>query len=328
MTPGQQIDRRQAHFRAFKLERPLFMQVPRGLAAPVILGCALIAILASRAVPTVEFGPFFLLICAFGAWFVGNRFAVSLGLIAALVENRSAHATLLHGSLVVTTLQLCSALAVVLMLGVARAALEIEWRLARIDQLTGALNRKAFFEAVADQAGQPGTVVLIYADVDGLKCLNDRLGHEAGDEGLVDFANRVRGAIRKSDVFARIGGDEFVVYLRVHDATAAVIVANRLNRALNIDLVAGDNKLRCSLGVLVLPTGSRSIDAELKQADALMYHAKQDRIGLLMATQGDADTHAVTPSASPATQRRQAVRASARPTSDAASLLVGATIGA
>ena len=125
--------------------------------------------------------------------------------------------------------------------------------------------------------------VLIFADVDGLKRLNDRLGHEAGDEALKSFATLVRKEIRRDDVFARIGGDEFVISMQVRDTAAAKLVANRLNKALNLDTREGEIDLKCSLGVLILPAGSRSIDKELKQADSLMYHAKRENVGLMVA---------------------------------------------
>lgn len=317
MVSRTKIDRRKAKFRAIQLGKPLFMQVSKKLAAPFLTACALIAIFASYATPAIGFGPFFLVICAFGAWFVGNRFAVLLGMFIVTIQIFNGHAVALQEGPIVMTLKFCSVLAVVLMLGVARAALEIEWRFARVDPLTGALNRKAFFEAVEDEAGQTALTVLVYADVDGLKHLNDRLGHEAGDEALRDFADRVRNAVRKDDVFARIGGDEFVIFLRVRDIAAAELVAQRLNGVLNLDHLDGETKLKCSLGVLVLPAGSKSIDAELKQADTLMYHAKKDSIGLMMAISVMGDMQELLPfarSTNSAGQQRAAVRSAQRAT--------------
>jgi len=201
------------------------------------------------------------------------------------------------------------------MLGVARAALELEWRYARVDPLTGALNRKAFFEAVDGEVGRAGITVLVYADVDGLKRLNDRLGHEAGDAALFDFAGRVRKAIRKEDVFARMGGDEFVILMKVRDTMSAEIVARRLDTALNLNPLEGEAKLKCSLGVLVLPKGSRSIDLELKQADTLMYHAKKERSGLMMAISVKGEMEELlssAPSANSHGQQRAAIRSTKR----------------
>lgn len=300
------------------------MQVPKGLAATSMASIALLAILANHAAPTIGFGPFFLLICAFGAWFVGNLFAVLLGLFIATIQVQTGHAVALHDGPIVMALQFCSALAVVLMLGVARAALEIEWQFARVDPLTGALNRKAFFEAVKSETRQSGITVLFFADVDGLKRLNDRLGHEAGDEALKDFADRVRQVIRKQDVFARLGGDEFVIFLKVRDTKAADIVAQRLNIALNLQPLEEMSNLRCSLGALVLPTGSKAIDAELKQADTLMYHAKRENLGLMMAISVKGDMQELmpfAPSASTGGVQRAAVRSSKRTTKSAAAVV-------
>ena len=184
------------------------MHVPKPVAASVLAVGTLAAMALSHVTnPEFGYGPVFLLICAFGAWLVGNRFAIMLLAFIATIQILSGHATALHGGLTIKAVDLAvrvsSAFAVVLMLGVARAALEIEWRYARIDPLTGALNRKAFFEAVEAEADKTGMAVLVFADVDGLKRLNDRLGHEMGDNCLRDFADRVRKVIRKEDIFAR-----------------------------------------------------------------------------------------------------------------------------
>lgn len=265
----------------------MFTQISRSAAAHVLLACAVMTLLASHFIaPSIGFGPIYLLICAFSAWFVGNRFAVTLCLLVASLQFLNGEPIIFHGRQVITYvnagLQLCSALAVVLMLGVAREALEIEWRSARLDPMTGALNRKAFFEAAKSEAGQGSMAIIAFADVDGLKRLNDKLGHEAGDEALRDFAARIMKSIRKDDLFARMGGDEFVILLKVRDGFAAQSVAERLNRVLNLEL-DDKTKLKCSLGILFLPAGTQSIDAELKQADALMYRAKRKRIGSTMA---------------------------------------------
>ncbi|MCB2051790.1 MAG: GGDEF domain-containing protein [Novosphingobium sp.] len=316
MVSRRKIDRRKSKSHAFRLGQPFFMQVPKKLAATSLAGCALTTIYASHIAPKIEFEAFFLLICAFGAWFVGNRFAVLLGLFILSIQILNGHTIPIQGGPIIMALQLSSALAIVLMLGVARAALEIEWRAARLDPLTGALNRKAFFEAVGDETSQTGVTVLIYADVDGLKRLNDRRGHEAGDEALRDFADRVRKSVRKDDVFARIGGDEFVIFLRVNDTASAEIVAKRLHRVLNLAHFEGETRLKCSLGVLVLPAGSKSIDAELKQADTLMYHAKVDGVGLIMAISIKGDMQELmpfAPSVNSDGQQRSAIRSTERP---------------
>ncbi|WP_230291020.1 GGDEF domain-containing protein [Croceicoccus sp. Ery5] len=276
-------ERRSAKSRAVQLGKPFFMKVPKSAAASILTGIALVTIIASSLQPDIGFGAFFLLICAFGAWFVGNRFAALLGIFIALTQVFLGEALDLNHGPFLMALKFCSALAVVLMLGVARAALEIEWHFARIDPLTGAYNRKAFFEAVEKQNGLEELSLLIFADVDGLKKLNDQLGHEAGDLALSHFSTKVRNSIRSDDIFARVGGDEFVIFMRVRDLAAANTVATRLNATLNESVCTEMSELKCSLGALILPCGTSSIDGELKQADSLMYHAKRNRSGLLMA---------------------------------------------
>lgn len=293
------------------------MHVPKAVAEPVLTASALITIIASNAASEVSFGPFLLVICAFGAWFLGNRFALLLSLFVASIQILNGHAPALEGSPLIMVLKFLSVLAVVLMLGVARAALELEWRYARVDQLTGALNRKAFFEAIESGGSRTGLTVLVYADVDGLKLINDQFGHDAGDRALSGLAHRMKNTIRKDDIFARIGGDEFAIILKVRDTHAAELVAKRLNDALNLEPLTGEIDIRCSLGVLVLPKGSKSIDAELKQADTLMYRAKQAQAGMMMAISIEGDMQELAPPASPINsegQQRAAVRSARRAT--------------
>lgn len=296
--PGRvKKDRRRERTRSFTLRRSLFLQVPAAVAAPV-LGFAALATAATDylAPREVWLGPVYLLLAALSAWFVSSRFAIGLGLLVITVNllagKNSAYPYGPDMFAMNFALRIFCVLAVAVMLGLARKSLEREWRLARTDPLTGALNRQAFFEALKAETGADGPAVLAFADVDGLKYVNDELGHEAGDDSLWDFADRLRKAIRKRDLFARIGGDEFVVFMKVKDEQSARIVAERLNKVLNLDLEAvaadaetsAEARLKCSLGVLFLPAGSQSIDAELKLADKLMYSAKRVQAGVLMAT--------------------------------------------
>ncbi|MGY6550349.1 MAG: GGDEF domain-containing protein [Erythrobacter sp.] len=293
------------------------MQISRSVAAQILLACSIIALLVNNFIPTsVVLAPIYLIIGAASAWFVGNRFAVPLVLLITSLQFVRGNEIIFHGTEVVAfvnvSLSFFSGLAVVLMLGVAREALEVEWRAARLDSLTEALNRKAFFEAAKDEMGHGSIAVIAYADVDGLKQLNDEFGHEAGDVALRDVAQRIRKSIRKTDLFARMGGDEFAIMLKVRDADAAKSVAERLNRALNLERAGDETKLNCSLGVLFLPSGTRSIDAELRQADALMYLAKRKRVGLVMAmsaNDGSQEVRPFAPESDARGQQRALVRA-------------------
>lgn len=267
----------------------MFVRIPPRAAGLVLSAIAIITVATDfLLLNRIWFGPAYLLIIALSAWLVGFRFALGLGLgvISANAIGGSAHNAYPYGNapFLNYAVKFGCILVIAFMLARARGALEREWRFARTDPLTGALNRQAFFEVMKGQAAQSGCAVLIFADADGLKQLNDVLGHEAGDAALRTFADRIRGSIRKSDVFARIGGDEFVIFLRVKDQDSASIVANRLNTAVNSGVAARSALLRCSFGVLFLANGSTAIDAELRLADKLMYSAKKTRSGFLLAS--------------------------------------------
>lgn len=155
-----------------------------------------------------------------------------------------------------------------------RSAYIREWWLARTDPLTGAFNRQAFFELAEDLAQVGGWRLLIYADLDGLKRINDRQGHSAGDRAIKDFAAAVRQSIRRDDLFARVGGDEFLILMRVRDRQSAEAVAGRIHGTMNS--LAGDGlaNLKCSVGALIVPPGEMMIDQIIRGADKLMYQAK------------------------------------------------------
>ncbi|MBS1239905.1 MAG: diguanylate cyclase [Proteobacteria bacterium] len=233
-------------------------------------------------------GPAYLTFIGFAAWALGWRHGM-LALMVTVAVTFAANANGLYpygsaASLWDFALRIPPVLGVIALLAHARHICDREWRLGRTDPLTGALNRKAFFELAGTITESKSWHVLAYADLDGLKRLNDAHGHQHGDESMTAFASHVRKAIRKDDIFARIGGDEFLVYLAVRDAQAGLTVANRLHRAMNSATSRGEHPLHCSVGALILAPGLRSIDRELRVADELMYEAKQTGSALAVAT--------------------------------------------
>ncbi len=112
-------------------------------------------------------------------------------------------------------------------------------RLAYYDTLTGLPNRARLRDLIAEAiqacpAG--GHVALAFLDVDNFKDVNDTLGHSAGDELLVEFAQRLRAQIQPGDMLGRLGGDEFVIVLPNRDAGEATTVAARITEALRMPL--------------------------------------------------------------------------------------------
>ncbi len=155
--------------------------------------------------------------------------------------------------------------------------------LAATDGLTGMLNKRAFEDAVARdlaRAERESTCVsLIVVDVDHFKKFNDTYGHQTGDEVLKVVANVLKGKVRTGDVPARYGGEEFVVLLPTTDPDGAGLVAERLRRSLEAEVVQsaqGDLRVTASFGVATLRRPSRKDGARLfALADEALYAAKR-----------------------------------------------------
>lgn len=122
-------------------------------------------------------------------------------------------------------------------------------------------------------------VGLLFADLDRLKDVNDRLGHRAGDEVIRAVGMRLRGALRDADVLARFGGDEFVVLLPQATPSGAAEVARRLGDALAEPFAVAGHSLpiSASIGMAVGPGDGDTYDALLAHADAAMYEVKARR---------------------------------------------------
>lgn len=152
-------------------------------------------------------------------------------------------------------------------------------RTATTDALTGLSNRRGLEvigEKVLETCGHLGLPAsLLYADLDGLKAVNDTEGHAAGDRMLVAFARLLEETFRESDVIARLGGDEFVVLLSA--AAAGPAAAQRLRRALERrSRAAEEPRLSASIGVASIePANRRGLDDLLRSADHAMYEDKR-----------------------------------------------------
>ena len=124
-----------------------------------------------------------------------------------------------------------------------------------------------------------GPVAVIICDADGLKQINDRYGHAAGDAALLKLARRLRGAVRAGDDVARMGGDEFIVVARVAGMGEAEAIAERCVRAVGEPLgreAAGPGHVTVSAGVAVAQPGQAADPGRLlEQADRALYEAKR-----------------------------------------------------
>jgi diguanylate cyclase (GGDEF)-like protein/PAS domain S-box-containing protein len=166
------------------------------------------------------------------------------------------------------------------------------------DTLTGLPNRVLLMErltsAVEESKSSGIEVAVAFLDLDGFKEVNDRFGHAAGDNVLVQTAGRLATTLRKSDTLARFGGDEFVAVLPdLKDGLLLSVLMKRLLQACSVPLNLGDVSVSvsASIGVALFPSDAASPEELLRAADAAMYIAKRE---------GRNRYHACRPSASPA----------------------------
>lgn len=169
-------------------------------------------------------------------------------------------------------------------LAAARAVHEAEQR-AVVDPLTGLRNRREFerqieaFKAKQKERGPGEPVTLVYADLDRFKALNDGLGHAAGDAALRHFSSVLQKQIRDRDLVARIGGEEFAIWLPGTPLGEGMEVAERIRRAVETEAWHWNGSrypLTVSCGVAGFPESVGDLNNLRGAADAALYRAKQE----------------------------------------------------
>jgi diguanylate cyclase (GGDEF)-like protein/PAS domain S-box-containing protein len=155
-------------------------------------------------------------------------------------------------------------------------------RIAHYDNLTGIPNRALLADrmkqAIAQAKRECKLLGVLYLDLDGFKPVNDSLGHEVGDQVLIEIAKRLSQALREGDTVARLGGDEFVVLLPgLGQVEEGIAVLRRIHAAIALPIVVqGESfSLSASIGVSLFPDDGDDPDLLLRHADQAMYAAKQ-----------------------------------------------------
>ena len=157
-------------------------------------------------------------------------------------------------------------------------------RLAFHDSLTGLPNRRQFNELLAGavarcKADPSASFAVMYLDFDRFKLVNDSLGHNAGDELLVQLARRIHEKLRPSDIVARLGGDEFALLVpHLQDNRDALQLADRLLEAMRRPFSVAGRELvaSVSIGITFSSLGYGTPEQMLRDADTAMYKAKSD----------------------------------------------------
>ncbi len=260
---------------------PLIRRFPNG--GPLVVGVVLatgIATVDWVTGPEVSLSLLYVIAVMSVTWLGTRRHGALVAGLAASQSLLAAHAgsgltssDLWNGSMLLGVLAV-----VTILVGALRTALVDQRRHATLDPLTGAMNRRAFAliaERERLRAGREGSPLsLAYFDLDDFKAVNDALGHSAGDGVLKAFASAVENSVRGTDLFARFGGDEFVLLLPDTDAREAVVVVDRVRRLLaeagNVD----DRALTTSVGLATFRFPPSTVDGMIAAADDLMYQAK------------------------------------------------------
>jgi diguanylate cyclase (GGDEF)-like protein len=165
--------------------------------------------------------------------------------------------------------------------------------LAHTDPLTGLPNRRGLSIALASALPHsgPNSLLAVYVmDLDGFKPVNDRHGHDVGDELLIAVTRRLQGHVRQSDVVARLGGDEFVVMAgHLGSSQQAQELGLKLLEAFRTPFSLGDLQVEVGLtiGYAIAPDDSNDALGLLKLADAAMYSGKQGGKFCLRRNTGD-----------------------------------------
>ncbi len=150
-------------------------------------------------------------------------------------------------------------------------------KLSETDSLTGILNRNAFiskFEEIIRNSTNEEKHVLILLDIDNFKLVNDTFGHAIGDQALIDITNSLKSIIRSDDILGRLGGDEFLIFLK--DFTNRLIIEKKIMQiqALLRKSFSYDIQISASLGVALYPDNGREFNTLYNKIDKALYCSK------------------------------------------------------
>lgn len=163
-----------------------------------------------------------------------------------------------------------------------KAEAELEY-IANYDALTGLPNRRLKIDrlrqAIAHSKRNGASVGICYLDLDGFKPINDRFGHDTGDQILIEISHRLQATLREKDTVSRVGGDEFVLILSdLTGAQQCTLILDRILEEIAEPIQVGntDLEVNASIGVTLFPEDDADADILIRHADQAMYWAKEE----------------------------------------------------
>lgn len=295
------------------------MRLPRSRAWLILgAGLCVTVLLDHETGPQVNLVILYLALACFGSWCLGERVGLAVGAVSVVMlghvngfgapgQMTAIKPVALAWNMVGRTLSMT--IMVALASGLRHSLDHARWS-ATTDPLTGVLNKAGFnrrLRALISHAQRrQESLVLAYIDLDGFKGVNDGFGHAAGDTLLCDFAEKGADAIRAHDLFARIGGDEFVTLLTVPNCHQGDVAAEALHYRLTRILRDTGHAVTCSMGAMVVEATKISSPNKLVEAaDGLMYEVKKTGKNALRVARLDLQPAVAGLPARPVPDRRQ-----------------------
>jgi diguanylate cyclase (GGDEF)-like protein len=233
----------------------------------------------------LSFGLFYLAAIGLASWRAGRTSGFALAAISAgiwLLADRAAGAVYSHPLIPFwnALIRLGFFAVVAQLIATLRLAMLREQGMARIDALTGTVNRRHFLERLQRELDSSRRydhpLTIAYVDLDNFKQVNDSLGHAEGDRVLSSVARCLLDRLRRTDIVARFGGDEFTILLPETDQKAARTAIEAVRAELLARMADQRWPVTFSIGIVTSRRGDVGVDELVSTADELMYRVKRD----------------------------------------------------